>query len=88
MTIHSGAGLAVVTHPNGNMVTIWSISNRALLKVLELQNPRGVEITTDEQAFIISYGAEANLVRVPLDELEPDMDTVVDRSYITGSHIN
>ena len=87
VTVHETAGLAAVTHPDGNMVTFWSLRDRALVKVVELPKPRGVEITSDQQKFIVSYGDEANLVSIPVASLKPDSTSIIAGSYITGSHI-
>lgn len=85
--IHPDAGLAAVTHPDGNIVTIWSLSDRRLVKVIDLPSARGIELTLDKKNFIVSYGANANLVRIPIDSLEPDKSSIIEASYITGSHI-
>ncbi len=85
--IHERSGIVAVTHPDGNMVTFWSLRNRDLLNVLEIERPRGVELTVDGTNFIVSYGDSASLVRVPVDTLTPDKSSIIDSSYITGSHI-
>ena len=76
-----------VTHPDGNMVTFWSLRDRQLIKVVELRRARGVELTKDESAFVVSYGENANLIRIPVATLEPDRSSIIAASYITGSHI-
>jgi uncharacterized protein len=87
VAIHSEAGLAAVTHPDGDMVTIWSLHNRQLVKVIELEKARGVELTEDMQNFVISYGPKASLIKVPVATLEPDKKSMIETSFITGSHI-
>ncbi len=85
--IHPDAGLAAVTHPYADIVTIWTLNDRRLVKVIDLPSARGVELTLDKKDFIVSYGSNANLVRIPVDTLEPDKSSIVEETYITGSHI-
>jgi hypothetical protein len=87
VAIHSAAGVAAVTHPDANMVTIWSLRDQSLIKVIELEKARGVELTSDMKNFVISYGATANLIKVPVATLEPNRGSIIEASYITGSHI-
>ena len=87
VVVHSAANVAAVTHPDGDMVTFWSLEDRSLLKVIKLPKARGIELTLDERAFIVSYGTTASLVRIPVATLEPDSASVIDASFITGSHI-
>ncbi|WP_444995908.1 DUF1513 domain-containing protein [Aliikangiella sp. IMCC44359] len=87
VSIHNKKRIAVVTHPDGNMVTFWSIADRKLLKVLDMPRPRGVELTVDQSQFLISYGNNANLATVSVDTLELEQSAIIYSSYITGSHI-
>lgn len=87
VAIHEARGLVAVTHPDGDLVTFWSLSRRQLIKALPLYRPRGVALSGDLQAFIISCGEQAGLVRVPVDTLEADRRALVEQSYMTGSHI-
>lgn len=79
--------LVAVTHPDGDLVTFWSLSQRRLIKTLSLHRPRGVALDSTQQAFIISCGEQAGLVRVPVDTLEAERNALVEQSYMTGSHI-
>lgn len=87
VAIHTASGVAAVTHPDGGMVTFWSIASRSLIKIIELPHPRGVELTVDQREFVISFGREASLARIPLATLEFDPAAIFKDSYITGSHI-
>ena len=62
-------------------------NDRRLVKVIDLPSARGVELTLDKKDFIVSYGSNANLVRIPVDTLEPDKSSIVEESHITRSHI-
>ncbi len=87
VSIHDGLGLAAVTHPDGNIVTIWSLQSQRLVKSIQLPGPRGVELTIDQSAFIISFGSEASVLTIPVDTLEPDRESTHSGTFITGSHI-
>ena len=87
VVIHPDAGLVAVTHPDGNMVTFWTLQDRRLLKVIDLPKARGVELTLDKKFFIVSCCENADLVRIAVDSLEFDKSPVFEASYITGSHI-
>jgi len=85
--IHEPTGIAAVTHPNGGMVTFWSIAELKLVKVLELPRPRGLALTRDGRHFILSYGETAELARVDPETLEPLPQTRLGQSFLTGSHL-
>jgi len=87
VVIHSSENIAAVTHPDGNMVTIWSLDDRRLIKVIELEKPRGIEITSDMKNFVVSYAATADLIQIPLATLKPDQSSIIESSYISGSHL-
>lgn len=85
--IHEPSGIAAVTHPNGGMVTFWSIAELKLLKVLDLPRPRGLALTRDGRYFILSYAESAELVLVDPGTLEPVPGTGLHQSFLTGSHL-
>jgi hypothetical protein len=85
--VHEPTGIAAVTHPNGGMVTFWSIAELKLVKVLELPRPRGLALTRDGSQFILSYGETAEVVRVDPETLAPLPDTALSQSFLTGSHL-
>lgn len=78
---------AVVTHPDGEMVTFWEIPNRHFTKSLKLPKPRGVSMTGDGSRYVISFGQDASLVQVDAQTLEPINDSLHRGSFITGSHL-
>jgi hypothetical protein len=85
--IHEPTGIAAVTHPNGGMVTFWSLADTKLLKVLDLPRPRGLALTRDGRRFILSYAASAEVVLVDPESLEPVPGTRLAESFLTGSHL-
>lgn len=87
VVIADDVGVAAVTHPDGGMVTFWSIRDRSLRKVLALPFPRGVNLTLDEKAFIVSYGANPALLQVDVESLAVLPQSQLDNTFISGSHI-
>ena len=79
--------IAAVTHPEANMVTFWSIDKRELLKAMSVPEPRGVTLSLDERSFIISYHINTSMIRVSTKDLMAKTDSIMQPSYISGSHI-
>ena len=87
VAIHRASGVFGVTHPDGNMVTFWTLQRPRLVKVLELPRPRGIALTTDGSRFIVSYGPQTGMVQIPASTLVPDEATRVSDTFLGGSHI-
>lgn len=87
VVIQDEEGIAAVTHPDGGMVTFWSVSERRLLKVLDLPHPRGVTLTRDGEFFVLSFGLETNLMRIRARDLNDIDEAIVPNTLISGSHI-
>jgi uncharacterized protein len=85
--IHNAKNIAAVTHPDGNMVTFWSISDRRLLNVIRVEKPRGVTLTMDEKTFVVSYGADTSIMLVDVETLSTKPDEKITLTYLSGSHI-
>lgn len=79
--------IAAVTHPDGNMVTFWSIDKRELLKAMSVPKPRGVTLSLDEKSFIVSYDINTSIVLVSTKALTASSDSIMQPTYISGSHI-
>lgn len=75
-----------VTNPFGGIVTFWSLKSKKLVGFYECQNPRGIELSRDRTAFIVSYGKHASVVLLDVRTLKP-----IERSFgdkrLGGSHI-
>lgn len=87
VSIHDELDLAAVTHPDGNLLTIWSLQDQRLVKSIQLPGPRGVELTVDQSAFVVSFGSEASVLTIPVTTLEPERKSTHSGTFITGSHI-
>lgn len=85
--IHNTKNIAAVTHPDGNMVTFWSVSDRRLLNVIKAEKPRGVTLTMDEKTFVVSYGADTSIMLVDVETLSINPDEKITLTYLSGSHI-
>jgi hypothetical protein len=85
--IHEPTGIAAVTHPNGGMVTFWSLGDMKLVKAIDLPRPRGLALTRDGRYFVLSYAESAEVVLVDPASLEPLPQTRVSQSFLTGSHL-
>jgi len=79
--------LAAVTHPDGNMVTFWSIDKRELKKAMSVPKPRGVTLSIDGKSFIVSYDINTSIILVNTKDLTASTDTIMQPTYISGSHI-
>jgi uncharacterized protein len=79
--------IAAVTHPDGNLVTFWSIDKRELLKAVSVPQPRGVTLSLDEKSFIFSYDFNTSMVLFSTRDLTANPDSIMQPTYISGSHI-
>jgi len=79
--------IAAVTHPDGNMVTFWSIDKRELIKAMSAPKPKGVALSLDEKSFIVSYGVNTSIVLIGTKNLVASTDSILQPTYISGSHI-
>lgn len=78
----------LATQPDGNMLTVWSMREGKLLKkITDLVGPRGVCLTLDEKAFVISHNVAGSMALTLLST--DDLSTVrhVPGSFTSGSHI-
>lgn len=64
VVIHPGLRVAVVTHPEANRLTFWSLDAGVLEATLELPQPRGVTITLDGRFFAVAYGTHGRVLLV------------------------
>lgn len=87
VAIHDASNLVAVSHPDGNLLTLWSLTDRRLIKTIQLPGPRGVELSSDQSSFIVSFGSQASVLKIPVDTLEPDSKSTYSGTFITGSHI-
>ena len=87
VAIHNDSRTVAVTHPDANLLTLWRLADAEFIAEYSLDRPRGVALSRDLTAFIVSCGSAAGLLRLPLDTLVPEPEPIMRESYITGSHL-
>jgi hypothetical protein len=87
VAIHEKSGIAAVAHPDGGMVTFWSMQKAEFIKVMDFPRPRGVTLNRDGSAFFISYGSDTCLGKVDANTLQLDENDIRKGTYQSGSHI-
>jgi len=79
------ADLFFVTHPKPGMVTVWQLSSNKFLKKFDLPHARGLALTRDQRGIWISFGEQAELVKMKLADLT--LGSNMPNTFITGSHL-
>lgn len=87
IAIDNKNNIAAVTHPDGNIVTFWSIDKRELIKAMSVPDPRGITLSLDERSFIISYDINTSIILIRTKDLSARTDSILQPSYISGDHI-
>ncbi|WP_456372634.1 DUF1513 domain-containing protein [Thiolapillus sp.] len=87
VAIHAGTGVAAVAHPDGDMVTFWSMKDGSFVKAMDFPRPRGICLNTEDSGFYISYGSDTLLGFVHAQTLEEDADRVRTSTFQSGSHV-
>ncbi len=85
--INNALGIAAVTHPDGGMITFWSLKNRQFIKAIKFDRPRGVVLSQDQKYFLVSAGQTGNLFAIEAKTLMAQTALTVNNGYMTGSHI-
>ncbi len=78
--------VVAVTNPDGNIVTVWDLDGKRLVKHLDLPLPRGLARTADGGSVALSYG-QGTLVLLDPETLNPAPTPVAASSALSGSHI-
>lgn len=86
LCIDEGRRVVAVTNPDGNLVTVWDLDGKRLVKHLDLPAPRGLARTQDGGSVALSYG-QGTLVLLDAETLTPSLTPVVASSTLSGSHI-
>lgn len=89
VAIHEPTGTVAATNPAGNIVTFWNLNEQRFIKAMEMTRPLGVALTLDGKDFCISYvpGGKPALQRIDAATLEPVAGSMVEGSFMAGSHI-
>tara|TARA_R110001583_G_scaffold4696_13_gene26783 strand:- start:1328 stop:2437 length:1110 start_codon:yes stop_codon:yes gene_type:complete len=87
VVIDNRSGVALVTHPDADMITFWSIAEQKMVHSLALARPRGTTLTTDGRYFLVSYDRVPKILRIATADVVATPEMVVDSAYISGSHL-
>lgn len=87
VAIHGPSRTAVATHPDGNLITFWSLDRGGLTGKLELPGPRGVTLTLDEQLYVVSYGAKGRLLLIEAQAIRALPDHQIAEGLFGGAHL-
>lgn len=84
--IHEPTGIVGVTNPSGGIVTFWDLRARKFLAAHRCEAPRGIELTRDGTAFVITHGRQGAITLVAVDRLRP-IERAFGEFRLSGSHI-
>jgi len=90
VAIHEPSRAVMATHPEGNMVTRWSLDTGQLLhRYDDFEGPNGVCLTLDEAQFVVSHvvAGRAGLSFVDATSATQDPEIAVPNAMISGSHL-
>ncbi len=88
LAIDDAAGVVAATNPSGGLVTLWDLTSGKLLSSVDrFAQPRGIALTRDRSAYVLSWGADTRLGVLDLHTLQPKPAGTLARSWISGSHL-
>ncbi len=87
IAVNESHQVAAITHPDANLLTFWSLKSKSILKAIGIEEPRGIEQTLDNRDFIVSYGKVAAMAKVSVSDLNPQADSIVQPTHMSGEHI-
>lgn len=80
-------GIAAVTNPRGDLLTYWSVTEKRLVKSIDVARPRGVIVSRDGTRFIVACGHDAMVRLADAETLAWAMHRVFPRGVFGGSHV-
>ncbi|MCA9623183.1 MAG: DUF1513 domain-containing protein [Myxococcales bacterium] len=78
------------THPEGNMLTRWSLDDVKLSRRYDdFEQPRGICLTLDGRSIVVGHSVGSSVALSFLDATTGDLlpDQRIQPSFITGSHV-
>lgn len=87
IAVNQQRSIAAITHPEANLITFWSVKNKKIIKAYGFEKPRGVSQTLDKKHFLLSYGNKPAMVTISLDDLSPQIESLVQPTFTSGEHI-
>lgn len=85
--VNQQQSIAAIAHPDANLLTFWSIKDKKIIKAFGIENPRGLSQTLDEKEFVLSYGNKPAMTRLPVSDLTPQAESIVQPTLASGEHI-
>jgi hypothetical protein len=79
--------IAAITHPEANLLTFWSTKDKKIIKAFGFENPRGISQTLDQKNFVVSYGNEPAMALIAIEDLSPQIDSVIQPTFTSGEHL-
>jgi uncharacterized protein len=88
VAIHEPSMIVAATNPFADLVTFWDFRSGRLVRAMEgdFKRPRGVSLTLDGRYFALTYDELTHLILINAETLEPLESSIVETSYIAGSH--
>jgi hypothetical protein len=87
VAIHGPSRTALATHPDGVLITVWSLESGGLMMRLELPGPRGVTVTLDEECYAVSYGTDARLLLIQARPFQVLSERRLAAGIFGGAHL-
>jgi uncharacterized protein len=86
--VDEGRDVVLVTHPLGDFVSVWRLSDGTSLGTLEVSDPRGIAASLDGAWYLVSH-LSPNSVRLSAYDstTRERLPFSVDPSFLTGSHL-
>lgn len=88
--VHDATGIALVTNPWCNLLTVWDAHEGRLLEAKPMEFPRGVTLTLDQKLFVVTFGKNPRLGLFPVPARASDplvLASETSGGTITGSHV-
>jgi hypothetical protein len=87
VAIHEESGIVAATHPFGNLLTLWNLAERRMLRSFEMVSARGVTVTLNGRYFAVSHGLGGSLSLIDPTTQELVKDETMEIGRLTGSHV-
>jgi uncharacterized protein len=87
LAIHRPSRTVLATHPQGDLITFWSLGSGEFVGSLDLPGPRGVTLTLDERLYAVSYGSDARLLLIEAQSVRALADRPFEPGAFGGAHL-
>ncbi|NOR42038.1 MAG: DUF1513 domain-containing protein [Gammaproteobacteria bacterium] len=79
--------IAAISHPEANLLTFWSMKDKKIIKAFGFEKPRGISQTLDKKNFVISYSNKSAMVKIDMQDLTPQVDSIIQPTLASGEHL-